>query len=241
MIRLIIVEDEPLARDRLAALLAEQPDCELLGTAANGAEGLALCEELQPDLILLDVRMPGVDGMSMAEQANTLDNRPLIVFTTAYEQHALEAFGVNALDYLLKPISRDKLAACLARVGERLNQTTSPPPPPDGITLKQGSGLISIPLTDICCLKADHKYTALITPEREYLSEIPLAKFAEAYPDQLIRVHRNALANRTRLTALRRSATGGWLLQIDGVEQPLEVSRRQLAGLKKALGAVSRL
>jgi len=106
----LIVEDEPLARQRLTSLLEELPGYELAGTAANGDAGLALCRSLNPDLLLLDVRMPGMDGIELAQALETLPEPPLIIFTTAYERYALDAFGVNAVDYLLKPISKARLA-----------------------------------------------------------------------------------------------------------------------------------
>ena len=233
MIRVLIVDDEPLARGRLSSLLAELPDNKLLGVASNGAEGLKLCRQLAPDLLLLDVRMPGVDGVTLAQQLDELAEKPLIIFTTAYEQYALDAFGVDAVDYLLKPINKDKLATSLSKAQQRLQSAAETA---EEITIKQGNELLRVSLDDICYLKSDHKYTTVMTSDREYLTETPLAKFAEAYPEQLIRVHRNALANRKRLASLRHNSNDGWLLQLTGVEQPLQVSRRQLSALKQAVG-----
>ncbi|MCW8825320.1 MAG: response regulator, partial [Gammaproteobacteria bacterium] len=153
--RVLVVDDEPLARERLQRLLSDIKGIDSISEADSGNSAFAAIKADSPDLILLDIRMPGLDGMGLAHKIRTLKTRPLIIFTTAYSEHALEAFDVEAVDYLLKPIRKEKLADAIRKVAERIDQ--SPPETPMLRATERGKVTL-IPLSDILYFQAESKY-----------------------------------------------------------------------------------
>jgi Response regulator of the LytR/AlgR family len=230
--RVLIVDDEPLARRRLAALLGECEDVELAGSVGDGEAALAALSELQPDLLLLDINMPAVDGLALAARLAG-QARPRVVFCTAYENHALHAFELDAVDYLLKPVRLERLRDALQRAQRRLADA-----PREAIAYlhgRLGSEQVRIALDEVLCLLADEKYVVVQHRRGELLIEDSLRQLEEAYPEQLIRLHRNCLVPPTRLLGLKTLADGRVLARLDGTEISPEISRRNLSAVRKLL------
>jgi two-component system response regulator AlgR len=164
-LRVLVVDDEPPARERLKQLLAELPDTELAGEAGSGEEALAVAAEARPDVVLLDIRMPGMGGLEAARHLASLTDPPAVVFTTAYEQHALEAFDAQASGYLLKPIRRERLASALERLRRptraQRTVTTEPGKARTHVTARVRDQLKLIPVRDVLCFVAEQKYTTV--------------------------------------------------------------------------------
>ena len=231
--RVLVVDDEPPARARLRRLLEELPDAECTGEAGTGEEALDQARATSPDVVLLDIRMPGMGGLEAARRMAALPDPPAVIFTTAYEQHALEAFNVEASGYLLKPIRRERLAAALeraqrpsraqlARIAEATEARTH-------VTARIRDQLKLIPVADVLYFFAEQKYTTVRHLDGEDLIEDSLRALEEEFARQFVRVHRSALVAVAHIEALERAADGGTIVRLrrDGGE--LQVSRR-LAG-----------
>jgi two-component system response regulator AlgR len=232
MMRVLIVDDEPLARARLAALLGECDAVEVVGSVGDGESALAAINRLQPDLLLLDVNMPGLDGTALAQRLGDRA-RPQVVFCTAYEAHALKAFELGAVDYLLKPVRLERLREALQRARQRLAEV-----PREAVAWLHGrlrGEEIRIALDEVICLLAEEKYVVVQHRRGELLIEESLRQLEEAYPDQLIRLHRNCLVPPARLLGIRTLADGRVLARLDGTELGPEISRRNLPAVRKLL------
>lgn len=230
--RIMIVDDEPLARARLAALLAECDGVEIVGTIDDGETALGLLDELQPDALLLDINMPGIDGITLAQRLSSR-GRPQVIFCTAYENHALQAFDLGAVDYLLKPVRLERLRESLQRAQRRLDDT-----PREAVAYlhgRLGGEQVRIALDEVLCLLADEKYVVVQHRRGELLIEESLRQLEEAYPEQLIRLHRNCLVPPARLLGLKTLADGRVLARLDGTESSPEISRRNLPAVRKLL------
>lgn len=223
---ILVVDDEPLARARLRRLIEALPGHVCVGEAADGVQTLAACQQLRPDVVLLDIRMPGPDGLATAHTLAALPVPPAIVFTTAYAGFAVAAFDAGAAHYLLKPVSAERLAQALARVGSSS---------PRGLLLTRGGQTQRVPLVDVLYLQADAKYLTVHTRHGEWLLEDSLARLEELYAPHLLRIHRALLVNVQHLTALRRDNHGRLWVGIAGVAAALPVSRRLAAGVQQAL------
>jgi two-component system response regulator AlgR len=230
--RVLIVDDEPLARARMAALLGECAGVEVVGNVGDGEAALAALGELQPDALLLDINMPGIDGVALAQRLAGRA-RPQVIFCTAYEAHALAAFELGAADYLLKPVRLDRLREALQRAQRRLADA-----PRDPVAYLHGrlrGEQVRIALDEVICLLADEKYVVVQHRRGELLIEESLRQLEEAYPDQLIRLHRNCLVPPSRLLGLKTLADGRVLARLDGSELNPEISRRNLPAVRKLL------
>ncbi len=230
--RVLIVDDEPLARARLAALLGDCVDSEVVGSVDDGETALAALDSLQPDVVLLDINMPGIDGVTLAQRLSGR-SRPQVIFCTAYEAHALKAFELGAVDYLLKPVRLERLRDALQRAQRRLADA-----PREAIAYlhgRLGSEQVRIALEEVLCLLADEKYVVVQHRRGELLIEDSLRQLEEAYPEQLIRLHRNCLVPPTRLLGLKTLADGRVLARLDGTEISPEISRRNLPAVRKLL------
>ncbi len=232
MMRVLIVDDEPLARARLAALLGECADVEIAGTASDGEVALGAIGELQPDVVLLDINMPAIDGVALAQRLLGRA-RPQVIFCTAYETHALEAFELGAVDYLLKPVRLERLREALVRAQRRHADAVSTP------TIYLHGRLrgeqVRIALGEVICLLADEKYVVVRHRHGELLIEESLRQLEEAYPEQLIRLHRNCLVPPARLLGVKTLADGRVLARLDSTDFTPEVSRRNLPAVRKLL------
>lgn len=219
----LVVDDEPLAAERLCALLAGMPDCTLAGVAGNAEQAWQLAQRLAPDVVLLDIAMPGDSGLVLAGRLAALPSPPAVVFCTAFGQHALQAFDARATDYLLKPVRRERLAESLARVRRLL---PAMPAAEAFVAATVGGVIRRIPLADIRYLHADDKYTVAHHRGGEHVLDRTLKELEQQFPAQLVRIHRNCLVSRTQLQALRRDAEGHVWALLKDVDRPLEVSRR---------------
>jgi len=238
-LRVLIVDDEPPARERLRSMLAEAGGCEVAGEAGNGVEALELVDKLLPDILLLDVRMPGIDGLEVARQLATQPEPPAVIFTTAYDEYALQAFESEAVAYLLKPIRAEKLRAALAKAGRltrpQLQQMASAAREParrSHIGVRGRDGLKLIPVDEVFCFQADQKYTTVRHAKGEDLIEDSLKTLEEEFAQAFVRIHRNALVNTRFLERIARDATGQHFVHLRGFPDALEVSRRMAGDLK---------
>jgi two-component system, LytTR family, response regulator AlgR len=238
-LRVLIVDDEPPARERLRSMLMEFGDFEVAGEAGNGEQALLQVDKLIPDIVLLDVRMPGIDGLEVARQLATLAEPPAVIFTTAFDEYALEAFESQAVAYLLKPIRAEKLKSALAKAGRltrpQLQQVASAARESahrSHIGARGRDGLKLIPLDDVLCFHADQKYTTVRHLKGEDLIEDSLKTLEEEFAANFVRIHRNALVNTKFLERIARDADGQHFVHLRGMSEPLAVSRRMAGDLK---------
>ena len=230
--RILIADDEPLARARLAALLHECDGAEVVASVGDGEAALAACVQVRPDLLLLDIAMPGLDGIGVARRLAGMAHRPQLVFCTAYEEHALAAYELRAADYLLKPVRIDRLREALARADALRLRT----PAPSATMVVQAHGAsLRIPLTEVLYLSADDKYVTVHREAGEALTEQSLKAVEEAFPNRFVRVHRGCLIPGERLLGLQRDGDGTVRALIAGCEATPEVSRRNLPAVRKLL------
>ena len=238
-LRVLIVDDEPPARERLKSLLEEIPDTEVVGEAVNGQQALTRTHELAPDVVLLDVRMPGIDGIEVARHLNALAEPPAVIFTTAFDEYAVNAFDAHAAGYLLKPIRKEKLADALARAG-RLTKpqlqkiaAASNERKRTHIAARRREGLRLIPIEQVQYFFAEQKYTTVRHVNGEDLIEDSLRALEEEFEADFVRVHRNALVSVRYLERIERGADGQYFVRLRGCEAPLQVSRRMAGELRE--------
>jgi len=240
--KVLIVDDEPPARDRLRRLLSEIEACEIAGEAGNGNDALAACATLKPDIVLLDVRMPGLWGIEVAQHLATLADAPAVIFTTAYGDHAVEAFDAQAIGYLLKPIRKEKLARALLHASRisaaRLAQATRTAKinhRREHVCARLGEQLRLIPLIDVYYFFADQKYVTVCHKGGEDLIDEPLKELGAEFSADFVRVHRNALVAEKHIAAIERGDDGQYQIRIRNCEKVLQVSRRHATELLRRL------
>jgi len=237
-LRIFIADDEAPARERLRELLgdiaAELPT-EVVGEARHGLEALERIPASGAQVLLLDIQMPGMDGLEVARHLAALERSPTVVFVTAHDRHAVEAFELNALDYLLKPVAAARLAAALrkaaggaaagreqlARAAERARAYLS---------VAERNRIVLVPVRDIVFLRAEQKYVTLRTREREHLIEESLIALEREFAERFVRIHRNCLVARAAVRGFEKTGEGeeaGWQVVLEGIAERLPVSRRQ--------------
>jgi two-component system response regulator AlgR len=238
-LKVLIVDDEPPARERLRSLLVEIADAEVVGEAVNGPQSLVRAHELGPDVVLLDVRMPGMDGIEVAQHLNALAEPPAVIFTTAFDEYAVNAFDAHAVGYLLKPIRKEKLEAALARAG-RLTRpqlqriaAANTEKRRTHIAARRREGLRLIPIDDVQFFFAEQKYTTVRHVNGEDLIEDSLRALEEEFEAAFVRVHRNALVSVRYLERIERNAAGQYFVRLRGCDAPLQVSRRMAGELRE--------
>jgi len=240
-LRVLIADDEPRARERLRQMLADLPETECVGEAGNGEEAFTLAEACHPDIVLLDIRMPGMDGLEAARRLARLPEPPAVIFTTAFEQHALEAFDVQASGYLLKPIRRERLAAALerARRPSKAQLATladsAPAEHRTHVSARVRDQLKLIPLGEVLCFIAEQKYTTVRHIGGEDIIDEPLRSLEEELGASFVRVHRNALVAIAQVDALEREADGRCVVHLRHGGGSLPVSRRLAAEVLRRL------
>ena len=236
--KVLIADDEPLARERLSRLLESLPGYAVCGEAVDGNDTLAMAARLQPDILLLDIHMPGMDGMVTAERLVQQTNPPALIFCTAHEQHALEAFDVNATAYLLKPVRKEALAQALARA-EKTNrlqrQALDRQGESEQLSVRSQRGTELINLADILYCQADQKYVTLVHHHGETLCDYSLKELEQAYPDHFLRIHRHTLVGVRFIHGLKRNADGRHALLLKDSDTALPVSRRHAAQVRQWL------
>ncbi|MBN8793539.1 MAG: response regulator transcription factor [Stenotrophomonas nitritireducens] len=237
--KVLIADDEPLARERLRMLLSAHGDVVVVAESGDGQATLDACARAQPDVVLLDIAMPGIDGLDVARHLARLEPRPAVVFCTAYDSHALSAFEAAAIDYLMKPVRGERLATALERARTFLaGRVGTAVPAAAGrrvLCARLRGNLRLIPLEDVFYLQAEEKYVVVHHVHGEDLIEESLRSLEEEFGARFVRIHRNCLVSRERLQELRRTAAGQVQAVLRGVAQPLEVSRRCVAALKAEL------
>ena len=238
-LKVLIVDDEPPARERLRRLLEDVPGAECVGEAGSGEEAVRLADELSPDVVLLDIRMPGMDGLEAARRLAALPGLPAVIFTTAYEQHALEAFDAQAAGYLLKPVRRERLAAALERAQRpsraQLSRLGEPPPVRSHISARVRDQLRLIPVDDVLCFVAEQKYTTVRHAGGEDLIEESLRSLEDEFGPRFVRVHRNALVAVAQVERIEREADGRYAVHLRHGGGRLLVSRRLAADVLRRL------
>jgi two-component system response regulator AlgR len=254
-LRIFIVDDETPARARLKTLLSDiAAECphEVVGEAALGQQALEQIAVLAPDVVLLDVQMPGMTGIELAAHLAQSGAAPAVIFVTAYDEYALKAFEVHALDYLLKPVRAARLADALRRVGagrapqaQALSEVAAKlNAPRRHFSVQERGRLLLVPVLEVIYLKAEAKYVTLRTREREYLLEASLQSLEQEFASSFIRVHRNALVARDAILGVERGAVAvdaegegekaqeSWQVILRGIDDRLPISRRQWPGVK---------
>ena len=238
-LRVMVVDDETPARRRLRELL---DDCStslpiaVVGEAANGREALDLMQSAPPDLVLTDIHMPDMDGIELARHLLKLPRPPVVVFTTAFHEHALEAFEVNAVDYLVKPVRVQRLLLALQKV-PRLRPLTAerishlPSNARRFLSVTERSRVVLVPIDDVIFLKAELKYITIRTKDREFLLEESLTRLEQEFGHRFIRVHRNCLVARDAVRGFERRVNDDgdahWEVLLNGLDESIPVSRRQ--------------
>lgn len=242
-LRVLIVDDEPLARARLRTLLGDctEPPVLLVGEAADGPQALALLQREVIDVVLLDIRLPGADGLQVADLLRRLPAPPAVVFVTAHAEHAVDAFALEAVDYLTKPVRLARLQAALERVQRQraIFQTTAPAAEEDGwLLIAERGRTLRVPVAEVVYVKAELKYLTVRTAQASHLMDGSLSQLEERFGPRFVRIHRNALVARTAIRGIVRPPGQGdaWVVQLTGVDETPEVSRRQLPALRTALG-----
>ena len=241
----LIVDDEPLARERLRTLLGDcvDPPVRVLGEAGNAVQAMEWVGREAPDALLLDIHMPGVSGLKLAQTLNSLPLPPSIIFVTAHAEHAVQAFELEALDYLTKPVRLARLQAALQKV-RKVRQAG-----PQGLDAGAGEVMMiqehgrteRLPLDEVLYLKAELKYVTVRTAARSYIVDESLADLEARHPQWFLRVHRNALVARRAVRALEKhfdpEEGEGWAVRLLGIEELLTVSRRQLAAVRETMAS----
>jgi len=237
----LIVDDEQPARERLERLVAELPGWAVSAVCANGTEALALVGKLQPAVVLLDIRMPGMTGIEVARHLGALAEPPAIVFTTAYDEYALEAFESHAVGYLLKPVRRERLEDALkhaSRLSSPQLRTLGTPgqtqPARQHVAARVRDELKLIPVRDIRFFRAEQKYVTVRHTRGEDLIDESLRQLEDEFARDFVRVHRSLLVAVAHIDALERTADG-YELKLRGDTVALPVSRRQVADLRKRM------
>ena len=239
---IVVVDDEAPARIRLTQLIGALPEHRIVGEAENGAQAITLCAQLAVDVVLLDIRMPGLDGLETARLLAERPAPPAVVFVTAYADHALAAFEVQAADYLVKPVRRERLLQALERVAIR-RQTPQPAQPSmsgrdaaprSHLCARLGGTVQMIAVEQVRYFKAEQKYVTVRHRDGDVLIEDSLTRLEAEFAGRFVRAHRNALVAIAHLQGLCRQGDHHWL-QINGCAEPIWVSRRHLLAVRHAL------
>ncbi|MDD2712684.1 MAG: LytTR family DNA-binding domain-containing protein [Simplicispira sp.] len=255
---ILIVDDEPLARSRLRTLLTDGADAtpHSLAEAATAAEALAWLAPTSGracDLVLLDIHMPGQDGLALAHQLRALAYPPAIVFVTAHTEHAVSAFELDALDYLTKPVRRERLQQALAKAQRAAHARGDPatphsaaglpalgaPAPGEALIIQDRGRTERVPLSEVLYFKAEQKYVTVRTAARSYILDGSLSELEARHAPHFLRIHRNALVARRAMRALEKHHDPvegeGWAVRLQGLGELLMVSRRQVAAVREEI------
>lgn len=238
--RVFIVDDEPPARNRLRDLLNDcnaQLPLEIIGEASNGQAALDMLMDTPADVVLLDIRMPEMDGIELSRHLQKLPKPPAIIFTTAYDDYAIKAFELHAIDYLLKPIRLGRLFEALTRARDAVPVQTEVlrellPEPRKNLSVHERGKIQLIPIEQVLYLRAELKYITIRTAEREYLIEESLSALETEFAARFVRIHRNCLVAKEAIVGFERgdddnADSAGWNVRLKGLDEKLAISRRQ--------------
>lgn len=241
VLRALVVDDESLARTRMRTLLDDctAPAAQCVGEAANAVQAMALVQHQAVDVALIDIHMPGADGLALARSLQALPQAPALIFVTAHAEHAVEAFDLEAADYLTKPVRLERLQVALQKVERTIKSIRGL-----DANFSQGDVLIiqergrteRVPLQQVLYFKAELKYITVRTASRSYILDGALGELEDKYRADFVRIHRNALVARHAVRALEKhfdpEEGEGWAVRLSGLEESLAVSRRQLAAVR---------
>lgn len=251
-LRVLIVDDEPLARMRLRSLLADcvRPAATVVDEAGSASEALHALARQPVDAVMLDIHMPGMDGLALAQRLREQQPAPAVVLVTAHAEHALQAFEVDAVDYLTKPVRRARLQEALARVEARLGRKPAAPAPAPApaevpmLVVSDRGRVLRIPVSEVVYLRAEMKYVTLTTTRHRYVLDDALADLEQRLGDAVLRIHRSLVVAKSAVRALERRVLAGpdaeeggegWAVQVDPSGEWLAVSRRQLPQVREVL------
>lgn len=231
-IKLLIVDDEPLAVERLTMLCAGLDGIAVIGSARDGEAALDMLERSAPDLLLLDIAMPRMDGVSLARILERRVPRPAVIFVTAYDHYAVDAFDVAAVDYLLKPVAAERLERAIARVRDARRGAVRPSDEPDQLWVPHRSEMIRIPVTGIEWIEAERDYMRLHVGARSYLIHVTIAELEQRLdPAAFLRIHRGAIVRIDRIARIGKDGAGNWFAELAEGHR-LRVGRTYRARLK---------
>ena len=238
MLSAMIVDDEAPARSELRYILEETGRVDGIDEAASAREAVEKIIENRPDVLFLDISMPKTTGMQLAEALHKLKNPPAVVFVTAYSEYAVNAFDVDAVDYLMKPVETERLGTALDKVEARaVPAAPASHAPQERIPVEKGGRKVLVPVDQIRYIEAKDDYSCIYTDNDRFLSTISLAQLENRLaPHGFFRVHRGYLVNLSMVEEIESVAGGTLLLSLQGVEEKIPVSRRRVSTLKKALG-----
>jgi len=230
MLKILIIDDEMPARNRLRRMLAEVPGVHVAGEAASGQEALSLILLKKPDVLLLDISMPGLDGMMLAQKLQEQASPPAVIFCTAWSDRAVEAFECDAVDYLVKPVRLERLEAALDKARRFIGKD-------GGAFLRStlGAKVRLLPLADVICLYSEDKYTTAVHDKGKSVIDQPLLELERDHADVLVRIHRGTLVAKNRIRGLEKGTDGRHYLVLDGSEEGPQVSRRSLPAVRKLI------
>ena len=239
-INVLVVDDESLARQRICSLLADctEPTATVVGEAANAVQAMEFLQHHAVDAVLLDIHMPGMDGLALAKSWQALPRPVAVVFITAHAEHAVNAFELEALDYLTKPVRLDRLQLTLQKIERHahMNKGVEADLSQEVLVIQERGRTERVPLAQVLYLKAELKYITVRTASRSYILEGSLAELESRYASRFLRIHRNALVARRAVRSLAQhhdpEEGEGWAVRLDGVDELLFVSRRQLAAVR---------
>lgn len=245
--RVLVCDDEQLARGRIRRLAEEIEGVTVVAEAADGREAVSEAQRTQPEVVLLDIRMPDMDGLEAASHLLNTERPPAVIFCTAFDEHAIQAFKVHAVDYLLKPVNREDLAAALERAGSlnraQLETIKEEVVGEDGETSNQRQhisarthkGIELVPVNEIRYFQADQKYVTVRWPDGEVLIDETLKELEDEFGDRFVRIHRNALVALEYLEGMELAEQGHYQVRLRGLDDRLTVSRRHVPGLRKVM------
>ena len=239
-LKTLIVDDEALARNRLRSLVEELDVGEIITEAGNGQQAIEAIQQQHPDIVLMDIRMPGMDGIEAAKHISKMKHPPAVIFTTAYGDYALDAFDAHAIDYLLKPIRKERLEDAINRAKTMTKtiidslQDDLPKTRTHMSAFMQGN-IQLIPIEEILCFRADQKYVSVITSDTEVLIEESLKSLEEEFKEGFLRIHRNTLVSKMAIEKLEKDPAGGSVIRLREIEESIPVSRRMLSQVRKFL------
>jgi len=238
MLNILIIDDEIPARDRLRRLVEAIPGCEVAGESGSATEALEKIRELKPHVLLLDISMPGMDGMSLARVLQEGGASPGVIFCTAYQDQALEAFEQEAVDYLVKPVRAERLEKALEKARRYLGDGQDQE---DDHFLRStvGGKVILTPIHRVICLLAEDKYTTVVHEKGSTVIDDSLTDLENRFPELFFRIHRNALVSRKHIRGLERTSQGHTQVLLSGTDHKPEVSRRNASSLRKLLTELS--
>ncbi len=244
LLRALVVDDESLARARMRTLLSDclSPTVSVEAEASSAVQALEMLQRQHFDVALVDVKMPGADGLALVKSLQSLDQSPAVIFVTAHSEHAVQAFDLEAVDYLTKPVRLERLQLALKKAERFLQAQTdaqSQVQEQEVLVIQERGRSERVPLHEVVYFKAELKYVTVRTAQRSYIIEGTLNELEEKFPGQYVRIHRNALIARRALRALKKHYDAedgeGWAVVLHGVDDLISVSRRQLPMVRELL------